>query len=123
MVVAKDTHMKVSLNGDYNPLHADPAVGEAVGYSGMIMHGVFAYNMVAHGIVKVIGGENPMSLREISAKFSGPVRPGDHLDVSLWNLGEMDVAGCKSIVWQTHVRGTERPCLTEGRALVGTYSR
>ncbi|PGH09906.1 hypothetical protein AJ80_07616 [Polytolypa hystricis UAMH7299] len=105
------------LNGDYNPLHAIPEVGEKLGYGGMIMHGVFAYNMIAHEIVRELGGGDPSSLYEISARFAGPVRPGDHLEVELWRMGTT-TDGWEDIRWRAMVAGTRKPCLTEGRASV-----
>src|SRR5688572_15886727 len=94
-----------SLNGDYNPLHADPSVGKAIGYGGMILHGVVAYNMIAHDIAKAVGDGHPNSLREFSAKFAGPVRPGDQLTVSLWRTKEVDADCYEAILWHAYVKG------------------
>ncbi|KAK0388819.1 hypothetical protein NLU13_5062 [Sarocladium strictum] len=110
------------LNGDYNPLHADPSVGKSMGYGGVIMHGVVAYNMISHEVTKVIGGGHAESLREVSAKFSGPVMPGDTLTVSLWRSGEVDADGYSNLTWVAQVKGQDKPCLTEGKVLVKVHS-
>lgn len=103
------------LNGDYNPLHATPEFGEKMGYGGIIMHGVYAYNRIAHDFVRKLGGGDPSSFREMSARFAGPVKPGDKVRVELWKVGTTQ-DGYEDMRWTAVVVGTERACLTDGRA-------
>lgn len=86
-----------------------------MGYGGIIMHGVYAYNRIAHDFVRKLGGGDPSSFREMSARFAGPVKPGDKVKVELWKVGtsEDGYDGCR---WTAVVEGTGRPCLTDGRA-------
>lgn len=111
---------KHRLNGDYNPLHATPEFGEKMGYGGVINHGVFAYSNVAHEFVKRLGLGDPTSLQEISARFSGPVKPGDTVDVDVWKIGGGE--GSEEIRWTAKVVSTDRPCLTDGRAVIKVSS-
>ena len=67
------------LNGDYNPLHATPEPGQKMGFGGAIMHGLFSWNTAAHALLKHLGGSDPANIKEFSARFASPVRPGDKL--------------------------------------------
>lgn len=109
--------MTTSLNGDYNPLHATPLYGQKMGYGGIIMHGVYAYNSIAHEFVRALGGGDPASLREMSAKFAGPVRPGDSVKVELWKVGAMG-DGWEDMRWVAEVGEKGNKCLTDGRAQI-----
>ena len=78
--------------------------------------------MIAHEVAKVIGDGQPDSLREVSAKFAGPVKPGDMLTVSLWKTGKVDTDGYEVLSWVSRVDGQAKPCLTEGRVHVRIHS-
>ena len=106
-----------SLNGDYNPLHATPEFGERMGYGGIIMHGVYAYNRIAHDLVRRLGAGEAASFREMSARFAGPVKPGDRVEVEVWKVGST-ADGCDELRWRAVVAGTGKPCLADGRAVM-----
>ncbi|RFU28438.1 hypothetical protein B7463_g7927, partial [Scytalidium lignicola] len=78
------------LNGDYNRLHVTQEPGKSLGFGGPIMHGLFTYNCAAHAILKAVGASNPANLREFTARFAVPVRPGDQLITEIWRLGEFE---------------------------------
>ncbi|CAG9989310.1 unnamed protein product [Clonostachys byssicola] len=113
---AQSSHL-YRLNGDYNPLHATPEPGTQMGYGGLINHGVFAYNVIAHEFVRRLGKSDPLSLRQLSARFSGPVKPGNDIDIEVWNIGR-NSEGWDQIRWFAKVVGSDRPCLSDGTALV-----
>ncbi|OAX79488.1 hypothetical protein ACJ72_06195 [Emergomyces africanus] len=75
------------LNGDYNPLHATPGPGKTLGYSGVIMHGLFSWNVAAHAVVSKFCGSKGSLLRDFEARFAAPVEPGDQLDILMWDMG------------------------------------
>lgn len=105
------------LNGDYNPLHATPQYGRQMGFGGIIMHGVFAYSGVAHEMVRRLTGGAADGLRLISARFSGPVKPGDTVHVEVWAAGPAaGGGGFEDVRWTAQVVGADRLCLTDGRA-------
>lgn len=81
------------------------------------MHGLFTYNCAAHAILKVVGSSNPANLKEFTARFAAPVRPGDELLTEIWRLGEFE-GEYEDIRFVTSVNG--KAVLTNGRALVKT---
>jgi len=105
------------LNGDYNPLHATPEPGKAMGFGGTIMHGLSSWNFTAHGLLKEVGGSDPKNIKEFQARFASPVKPGDKLVTEIWRTGEVDKDGFEEIRFQTTVEGG-KVCLTNGRAFI-----
>ena len=102
------------LNGDYNPLHATPEPGQAMGFGGAIMHGLYSWNSTAHGLLKLLGGSDPANLREFAARFASPVKPGDCLVTQIWRTGEKD-GEWEDVRFVTSVKGG-KVCLSNGRA-------
>ena len=89
------------LNGDHNPLHADPAIGEQAGFGGPILHGLCTYGYTGRAILQNACGGDPAKLKELRGQFRKPVWPGDTLIIRGWNEEDGTV----------HVRTTtkERP--------------
>jgi acyl dehydratase len=75
------------LSGDYNPLHSDPAVAKAAGFSRPILHGLCTYGIAAHALLKSVCGYEAARLRELSVRFTAPVYPGETIRVQLWHEG------------------------------------
>ncbi|KAJ6552216.1 peroxisomal dehydratase [Mycena vulgaris] len=75
------------LSGDYNPLHIDPAIGQAAGFGGVILHGLSTYGFAARGLIKAVGGGDPHALRFFGVRFTSPVKPGDALETQAWEVG------------------------------------
>ncbi|EXJ78843.1 hypothetical protein A1O1_09245 [Capronia coronata CBS 617.96] len=107
------------LNGDYNPLHATPEPGRLMGYGGIIVHGVTAYQMVAHVLLKELCGSDPANIKEFQAKFSGPVCPGDQLKVDYWKVGS-DGEEWEEIRFLTTGLHDREVRLRDGRVLLRT---
>jgi len=75
------------LSGDLNPLHADPAFAEKVGFTeGPILHGLCTYGFVARAIVRAACGGNGAKLKRLDGQFRRPVWPGDTIVVDGWKL-------------------------------------
>ena len=62
---AAETAHLYRLNGDYNPLHATPEPGAAMGFGGAIMHGLYSYNTACHGLLKMLGGSDSSNIKEL----------------------------------------------------------
>lgn len=110
-----ETALLYRLNGDYNPLHATPEPGLAMGFGGPIIHGLFSWNSACHALVKVLGGGNPESIKSFGARFASPVRPGDELVIKGWRMGEVDGEGWEEVRFLVEVKGG-KVCLSNGRA-------
>ncbi|KAJ4377641.1 hypothetical protein N0V83_000469 [Neocucurbitaria cava] len=105
------------LNGDYNPLHADPEPGKKMGFGGPIIHGLFSWNMSAHAILQAFGNSKPENIKEFQARFAAPVKPADKLITEMWRTGDVDKDGFEEIRFIVRVEGG-KTVLTNGRALV-----
>jgi acyl dehydratase len=73
------------LSGDYNVLHADPAVAQAAGFTRPILHGLCTYGMAAHAVLKAVCGYDAARIRALSVRFTAPVYPGETLRFQLWH--------------------------------------
>ena len=65
------------LNGDRNPLHADPAVARQAGFERPILHGLCTYGVIGYLLVRTVCDHDPSRLLSLGARFSSPVFPGE----------------------------------------------
>jgi acyl dehydratase len=72
------------LSGDYNLLHADPAIARAAGFARPILHGLCTYGMAAHAVLKTVARYESALIRSIAARFTTPVYPGETVRFQLW---------------------------------------
>jgi acyl dehydratase len=72
------------LNGDRNPLHADPDYAKMAGFPRPILHGLCTYSAVAICLQRMVGLDR--KLLSIQARFSKPVYPGETIQVDGWYL-------------------------------------
>jgi acyl dehydratase len=72
------THLRLvryaGASGDFNPLHTDPKVGEAVGTGGIIAHGMLIMGFVGQMLSDYVG---PTALRKFSVRFKGMTHLGE----------------------------------------------
>lgn len=72
------------LNGDFNPLHADPGVARTAGFQRPILHGLATMGMAMHAALKALLAWDARTVRGMRVRFSAPVLPGDTLRTELW---------------------------------------
>ena len=77
------------LNGDLNPLHADPAVARAAGFARPILHGLCTLGVVGHALLRTCCDYDPARLRSLALRFSAPVFPGETIRTEMWRDGEI----------------------------------
>lgn len=77
------------LSGDYNPLHADPGVAQAAGFSRPILHGLCTMGVACHAALRGILAYQPERIRGMRVRFTGPVLPGDTIRTELWQDGDV----------------------------------
>jgi acyl dehydratase len=80
-----DQAMLFRLNGDYNPIHADLETAQLAGFPRPILHGLCTFGMANLAVVAHKCGFDPHRIRSVSARFTGPVYPGERLRVEFWN--------------------------------------
>ncbi|KAG8994509.1 hypothetical protein FRB94_009828 [Tulasnella sp. JGI-2019a] len=105
------------LSGDYNPLHIDPTIGQRVGFGGVILQGLGNFGFGARAVLNVIGGGDPSALRAFGVRFASPVKPGDTLETSMWEVGERP-DNTIEISFITKNLTTNKICLDGGVAYV-----
>ncbi|MBF5006700.1 MaoC/PaaZ C-terminal domain-containing protein [Diaphorobacter caeni] len=74
------------LLGDYNPLHAEPAVARAAGFERPILHGLASYGLVTCAILRQCAGNDPTRLKALDIRFAAPVYPGETLITEIWRM-------------------------------------
>jgi len=99
------------LNGDENPLHADPQRAEVAGFERPILHGAASFGIAAHAVLRTVAGYQPERLAAIEARFSKPVFPGETIRTEMW------VAGGR-ISFQCRVVGRNDVVLSNGLAVL-----
>jgi len=75
------------LSGDYNILHADPAVARAAGFSRPILHGLCTYGMAAHALLRTACRYDASCIRRMAVRFTAPVMPGETVRFQFWDAG------------------------------------
>jgi acyl dehydratase len=84
------------LNGDKNPLHADPEFAKIGGFDKPILHGLCSYGMVCKAVVDSALGGDVTKVGRYQARFAGVVFPGETIVTSLWNEGDKILIAAKT---------------------------
>jgi acyl dehydratase len=99
------------LNGDENPLHADPQRAREAGFDRPILHGAASFGVAAHAVLRTCAGYRPQRLASIEARFSRPVFPGETIRTEMWPEGER-------VSFQCRVVGRDEIVLSNGLAVL-----
>jgi acyl dehydratase len=84
-----DQALLYRLNGDRNPLHADPAAARRAGFDRPILHGLCTYGITCRAVLREVTGYAPERILSHQVRFSSPVVPGDTLAVNIWRDGNL----------------------------------
>ncbi|NMG42262.1 3-alpha,7-alpha,12-alpha-trihydroxy-5-beta-cholest-24-enoyl-CoA hydratase [Aromatoleum toluvorans] len=76
------------LNGDTNPLHADPELARRAGFERPILHGLCSYGLAVHALLKTWCDYDATRIASVRARFSAPVYPGETLVFESWRDGQ-----------------------------------
>ena len=101
------------LNGDENPLHADPERAKVAGFDRPILHGAASFGVAAHAILRTCAEYRPERLKSIEARFSRPVFPGETIRTEMWPETE-------HVSFQCRVLGRDDIVLSNGLATLRT---
>jgi len=92
-----DQALMFRLNGDRNPLHADPGIAGAAGFDVPILHGLCTYGIACHAILQTICDYDYTLIEEFDARFSSPVMPGDSIRTDMWQDGNIVSFRCTAV--------------------------
>ncbi len=101
------------LNGDWNPLHADPKAAARAGFDRPILHGLCTYGVACHAILKTILSYDYTLISAFDARFSSPVMPGDTITTDMWQDGNV-------ISFQCRAKERDVVVLRNGRCILAT---
>jgi acyl dehydratase len=76
------------LNGDKNPLHADPGFAAMGGFDRPIIHGLCSYGITLKAIVDHVLGGDVTKVARYQARFAGVAFPGETYVTSYWKEGD-----------------------------------
>jgi peroxisomal enoyl-CoA hydratase 2 len=88
----------------------------AMGFGGVILHGLIAWNMTCHAILRSLCLTTKDNLKEFQARFAAPVKGNDKLIIEIWRMGEIE-EGWEEVRFITRIEGG-KVCLRNGRAVV-----
>lgn len=84
------------LNGDRNPLHANPEFARRVGFERPILHGQATFAIAVHALAKSMLDYDVSRLRSMQARLVKPFYPGQTLRAQFWPAGERILFRCSA---------------------------
>ena len=91
----KDQALFYRLNGDRNPLHADPDLAKRVGFPVPILHGLCTYGIACRAVLQEVAAYDHARIVGFDARFSAPVYPGEAIATDLWVDGKVVSFRCR----------------------------
>ncbi len=84
-----DQALLYRLNGDRNPLHADPALARRAGFPVPILHGLCSYAIACRAVLATVCGHDPTMIASFDVRFTSPVYPGETIATEIWVDGDV----------------------------------
>jgi acyl dehydratase len=91
----KDQALLYRLNGDRNPLHADPELAKRVGFPVPILHGLCTYGTACRAVLQAVCKYDHRKITGFDVRFSAPVYPGEHIVTDMWVDGAVVSFRCR----------------------------
>lgn len=76
------------LNGDWNPLHADPEVARKAGFDRPILHGLATWGIAGRAVLQGVCDYDGSRIASLFGRFTAPAYPGETFRNELWIDGE-----------------------------------
>ncbi len=90
-----DQALLYRLNGDRNPLHAEPAFAARAGFPKPILHGLCSYGIACRAVLASVCDYDPARLRSFDVRFTSPVFPGETIHTDIWVDGNIVSFRCR----------------------------
>ncbi|GAB3383351.1 MaoC family dehydratase N-terminal domain-containing protein [Spongiibacter taiwanensis] len=107
IVIDKRAALFYRLNGDRNPIHADPELAKKAGFPAPILQGLCAYGICGLSVVRQALDYDPSKMGSLNLRFSSPVFPGETLKVEAWKVDG-------GIAFQAFVKEREKLAISDG---------
>ena len=75
------------LSGDWNPLHADPAIATKAGFTAPILHGLCTNGIANRAILSAYCENDVARFKGMFVRFSKPVMPGETIRIEFFEEG------------------------------------
>jgi acyl dehydratase len=118
VLVRDDVKRYADASGDQNPLHQDDDFARAVGFPGIIAHGMFTMGHLARSLTDWFG--DPSRLKRLTVQFRAPVFMGETI-VAEGRVKALDPKARTAVldVWVSVERdGTTEYPIRKGEAVV-----
>ena len=106
-----DQALLYRLNGDRNPLHADPGFAKRAGFPAPILHGLASYGIVCRALLASVCDHDPARMTAFDVRFTSPVFPGETIHTDIW-LGE------ETVSFRARVEARGVTALNNGRCVI-----
>lgn len=80
------TALLYRLNGDVNPLHADPVIAARAGFRQPILHGLATMGIAARALLRTLCDNDPVRMTAMFVRFSSPVYPGETIRTEIFDV-------------------------------------
>jgi acyl dehydratase len=90
-----DQALLYRLNGDRNPLHADPALAKRAGFPVPILHGLCSYAIACRAVLATVCDYDPTLIASFDVRFTSPVYPGETIATEIWVDGDVVSFRCQ----------------------------
>lgn len=90
-----DQALLYRLNGDRNPLHADPAFARKADFDKPILHGLCSYGIACRAVLASVCDYEPERMKSFDVRMTSPVYPGETIHTDIWVDGDVASFRCR----------------------------
>jgi acyl dehydratase len=108
----RDQALLYRLNGDRNPLHAEPTFAKRAGFPAPILHGLCSYGIACRAVLASVCDHDPARMKSFDVRFTSPVSPGETIHTDIWVDGEV-------VSFRSRIEARGVTSLNNGRCLIG----
>jgi acyl dehydratase len=106
-----DQALLYRLNGDRNPLHAEPEFAKRAGFPGPILHGLCSYGIACRAVLASVCDYDPARMKSFDVRFTSPVFPGETIHTDIWVDGEV-------VSFRSRIEARGVTSINNGRCLI-----